>query len=198
MKRNIYLIRHARARMPAGNHFCIGLTDIPLDEEGKAQAEEFGKEFISNYGRLPVYCSYLKRSIQTAQTISDSPIVIDGLEEMFAGEWDGLSFDEIAARWPDLYAMRGSKPFLDPPGAETPEAAQERFFKAILSVLSGSEGDIAVVAHSSVIQSFLCLVSGKEPGEAGSFKLKHCSVSTVCEEDGNFSLLSYNCGGYGF
>ena len=66
--KNVYLIRHALPDFPGGKGMCIGTTDIPLGENGYAQAVEMAKT-------LPpvteVFSSPLSRAVQTANAIAD-------------------------------------------------------------------------------------------------------------------------------
>ena len=91
MKR-VYLIRHGLPDFPEGKRMCIGSTDIPMGEEGLAQAVQMAKN-------LPpvtaVFSSPLTRAVQTAGAIGLPVTVLDDLREMHAGAWDGLTFDQI-------------------------------------------------------------------------------------------------------
>ena len=100
--KKVYLIRHALPDFPGGKRMCIGMTDIPLGEQGFSQSAKMA-------ARLPpvtaVFSSPLSRAVQTAQAIGMPITILGGLREMYAGEWDGLTFDEIRLKYPDLYAV---------------------------------------------------------------------------------------------
>ena len=87
MKR-VYLIRHGLPDFPQGQRMCLGRTDLPLSATGLAQARDMAAS-------LPpvsaVFSSPLQRALQTARAIG-SPIVVEDLQELFAGDWDGLLF----------------------------------------------------------------------------------------------------------
>ena len=105
--RDIYLIRHGMPDFPGGARMCLGRTDLPLGLRGRLQAALLGAEFAGS-GLGDCFCSRLTRSRETAELMGcERPVVIPGLEEMDAGEWDGLSFDEIRRRWPEYYERRG-------------------------------------------------------------------------------------------
>ena len=67
-----------------------------------------------------------------------------------------------AKRWPDIYEARGMNPDYPIPGAETPFASGMRFSQAIYEILRSSEGDVAIVAHTDVISSYLYLLDSKQ------------------------------------
>ena len=189
--RKIYLIRHAQPDIPVGKKRCIGITDVPLGTLGELQAIVLG-EYMREIPIHAVFCSDLSRAIQTAQAISPDPIILPELREMSAGEWDGLFFDEIRQRWPEIYEKRGVDPNFPIPGAEAPEQGQIRFRKALESILQQTEGDIAIVAHCTVMQSFLSFVLGTDVNQCRQYQLGYTSITTVTYEAGKFTLESMN------
>ena len=136
---------------------CLGTTDIPLGDAGKAQAQQMAK-------KLPpvtaVFSSPLRRAFQTAHAIGKPVTVFSGLREMYAGEWDGLTFDQIRQRYPDLYAARAKDLTLPIPGAEDQEAALVRFRCDLEQAARSAPGDFAVVAHGGIIAKFLEFTTG--------------------------------------
>ena len=189
MMRKIYLIRHGKPDLPEGVRMCIGSTDLPLGSLGRLQAALAGAA-LESAGISAIYCSRLLRSRQTAALIGGPVTALPGLEEMDAGAWDGLTFDEIRARWPALYELRGRDPSASPPEAETRESGLKRFSAAVTHALGESSGDIAVVAHASVMQTLLCTAMGLPLDRARSLKLPYGSVSRLTYETGRFSVLS--------
>ena len=122
--KTLYLIRHALPAFPEGSKMCLGITDIPIGREGTQQAKAMA-------AALPpvtaVYSSPLRRAIQTAQAIGHPVQILSGLREIYAGDWDGLTFAQIRQRYPELYAARGLDSTIPPPGSEDAEAALVRF-----------------------------------------------------------------------
>ena len=78
---------------PGGKGMCIGSTDIPMGEAGLIQARDMAKKLPAV---TAVFSSPLIRAVQTAQAIGMSVTILDDLREMYAGEWDGLTFEEKA------------------------------------------------------------------------------------------------------
>ncbi|WMJ84004.1 histidine phosphatase family protein [Oscillospiraceae bacterium LTW-04] len=183
--RKIYLIRHGMPDIPNGTRMCLGRTDLPLGSLGILQATLLGVAF-KDTALSGVYCSKLLRSRQTAALIGEAVTELPGLEEMDAGEWDGLTFDEIQAHWPMLYDLRGKDPSVSPPGAEDRKSGQKRFMAAVRRALSETTGDIAVVAHASVMQTLLCAALALPLDKARSIKLPYGSISELSYEDDHF------------
>ena len=155
--KKVYLIRHGLPDFPDGKKMCIGTTDIPMGETGLAQAAQMAR-------MLPpvtaVFSSPLTRAVQTAQAIGMPVAVLDGLRELHAGEWDGLTFEQIRQRYPELYAARFHDLTIPLPGAEDHEKGLARFKGAMEEAAKQSPGDFAVVAHGGIIAQFLQDISG--------------------------------------
>ena len=150
--KKVYLIRHGLPDFPSGSGMCIGTTDVPMGEAGLAQAQAMAQ-------KLPpvtaVFSSPLTRAVQTAEAIGLPVTVLPGLRELYAGEWDGLTFSEIRERYPELYAARATDLTLPLPGAEDQEAGLSRFVSAMEAAAKMAPGDFAVVAHGGIIAHFL-------------------------------------------
>ena len=178
--KKVYLIRHGLPDFPGGKGMCIGTTDIPMGEKGLAQAAEMAT-------LLPpvtaVFSSPLTRAVQTAQAIGTRVTILDDLREMYAGLWDGLTFDEIRQRYPELYAARFHDLTIPLPGAEDHAEALSRFKGAMEEAAKQSPGDFAVVAHGGIIAQFLQSVSGTW------YKPDYTEIVTLTYQNGIFTLL---------
>ena len=177
--KKVYLIRHGLPDFPGGKGMCIGTTDIPMGEKGFRQAAEMAQ-------KLPpvtaVFSSPLTRAVQTAQAIGLPVAILDDLQEMYAGEWDGLAFEEIRQRYPELYAARFHDLTIPLPGAEGHANGLARFKGAMEEAAKQSPGDFAVVAHGGIIAQFLQDISGvwKKPDYA--------EIISLLWENGRFEL----------
>ena len=177
--KKVYLIRHGLPDFPGGKGMCIGTTDIPIGEKGLKQAAEMAKI-------LPpvtaVFSSPLTRAVQTAQAIGMNVTILDDLREMYAGEWDGLTFDEIRQRYPELYAARAHDLTIPLPGAEDHANGLARFKEAMEEATKQSPGDFAVVAHGGIIAQFLLDISGvwRKPN--------YVEIISLLWENGRFEL----------
>lgn len=177
--KKVYLIRHALPDFPKGEKMCLGTTDIPLGEAGLAQAREMASQ-------LPpvtaVFSSPLTRAVQTALAIGLPLTVLDGLRELCYGEWDGLTFEEIRWKYPELYAARGEDPTLPVPGQEDPKEGLARFTTAMEQAASLAPGDFAVVTHGGITAEFLRSLTGvlQKPG--------YTQVISLHSQNGVFSL----------
>ena len=174
--KKVYLIRHGLPDFPRGKRMCIGTTDIPMGEAGLAQAAQMAEKLPAV---TAVFSSPLTRAVQTAEAIGYPITILPDLRELDAGEWDGLTFEEIRNRYPELYAARGKDPTIPLPGAENHEEGLARFTSAMNQAANLAPGDFAVVAHGGIIAQFLQSVSGTwyKPGYTEVLTL-YCNGST--------------------
>ena len=177
--KKVYLIRHGLPDFPEGKRMCLGTTDIPIGKAGLAQAARLAET-------LPpvtaVFSSPLTRALQTAQAIGMPVTVLSDLREMHAGEWDGLTFDQIRQRYPALYAARGQDQTLPLPGAENSEEGLARFAAAMEAAATMAPGDLAVVAHGGIIALFLQKISGTR------YKPDYTEIIPLTYKNGTFTL----------
>lgn len=159
--RNVYLIRHGHPDFPIGSRICLGQTDTPLGTLGHLQGVLL-KHTFSDKTLAGVYTSPLHRAYDTARYLNAPLIIKSGLTERATGLWDGLSFDEIAQRWPKTYTQRGENPSLNIPGAEKQADACARFTDAFTEILRSTKGNIAIVAHKGVINAFVQTISQQD------------------------------------
>lgn len=157
--RSVYLIRHGHPDFPIASRICLGQTDTPLGPLGQLQGVLLARAFAQT-ALTAVYTSPLCRAYDTARYLCDKPIVKNDLAEQATGLWDGLSFAEIAERWPEEYARRGEDPTRTMPGGEDLTHACARFAAAVAEILQDSAGDIAIIAHKGVIDVFLRALTG--------------------------------------
>ena len=155
--KKVYLIRHGLPDFPEGKGMCIGTTDIPMGEAGLAQAARMAENLPAV---TAVFSSPLTRAVQTAEAIGLPVTILPDLREMYAGEWDGLTFGEIRRRYPELYAARASDLTIPLPGAEDHEEGLARFTAAMDQAAILAPGDFAVVAHGGIIAKYLQFLSG--------------------------------------
>jgi broad specificity phosphatase PhoE len=157
-----------------GERWCVGgRSDFSLGRLGRIQASRL--PFVKELDSIQtVFASPLVRAIETARPLCDAPRIMPGLEEQNMGVWDGLSFREIMARYPELYAARERDPSLLPDGAESDEEVAGRMREAIGRCLRESEGDIALVSHKGAIAA----ITGQRS------KLGYTSLSVLEEVNG--------------
>lgn len=137
-----------------------GHTDISLSEDGIKQAYALKKRFSNNHVEA-IYSSDLLRAVKTAEIINEAHklplLTYPELREINFGIWEGLTFPEIAERYPELVQKWLTTPHLvEIPEGESFSLVQERGMKAMRQIITRQpEGEIIVVAHGVIIATIL-------------------------------------------
>ncbi|HEV3315941.1 MAG TPA: histidine phosphatase family protein [Candidatus Angelobacter sp.] len=159
--KTLLLIRHAHTHM--AGRFC-GHSDPELSSIGCQQLSEI----VGQVRRWPVsvvYASDLKRAAQTAEAIA-SPRELNvqlrpSLREIYFGDWEGRSWDEIEAADPALAASwLKAYPNNTPPGGETFHDFEQRVRDELAAVAVLIDSEVAAVTHAGFIRTAISLISG--------------------------------------
>ncbi len=152
----LYLVRHTEPTL-AGRF--IGRTDPPLSENGRLQAEALRTLEVEH-----VYVSPLKRAQETAAFITSPRTTLEELAELHFGEWEGLTWAEIAARDPELAERKLANWFAEPaPNGETLAELMNRLRRVLHLIQGSGHTRIAIVAHAVVNGALRSLMSGGDP-----------------------------------
>jgi broad specificity phosphatase PhoE len=149
----IFLVRHGATEWNIDKR-AQGHADIDLNAEGHRQAVSAAQE-LSHLEIDAVYSSDLKRATDTAAPIASA----HGLEvktdkrfrEIDQGDWEGLTVDEIMAKWPDLWGP--ARHYNARPGGESPQQVRDRSLEALRDVVAAHpDRSVVVVSHGGTIR----------------------------------------------
>lgn len=175
----IYLVRHGKPDFPDDIPRCIGVTDLSLSAEGERQAAETRRLLVDEPVGL-CYASPLLRCRQTAAVLWDGEVeLVPGLREVDAGEWDGLTFEEIRARDPELHTHRGLDPTIPTPGGEDIRDAAARAGASFRQLLVRARGDRIIVAHAGINRLLLCGMLGLDVSQWLRIPQPYCCVNVI-------------------
>jgi broad specificity phosphatase PhoE len=171
----ILLARHGETDWNL-NRRVQGHSDTPLNDTGRAQAQALGGELADE--RIDaVYSSDLIRAHETARAVAEprglGVTAIRGLRERNFGTWEGLTDDEILARFnpaPDSSWGDG----------ETREEMAERVLDALRRIAAAHpESRVLVVSHGGPLRAVLA-----HCGVNGVGRIDNCHVVRVEVVDG--------------
>ncbi len=101
----IILVRHGHVEGISPERFR-GRVDLMLTTEGRRQAEVTAHRIRATWRPAAVFTSPLSRCRATAAAIATplglTPRPLGGLIDIDYGQWQGLTPDEVRARWPGL------------------------------------------------------------------------------------------------
>ncbi len=146
------IVRHGQADGNTSHRF-IGWSDMPLDEKGVAQAEAVAPR-LAAAGVSRIVSSDIRRAIQTAEPLArllGVEIEVDPrFREIGNGEWTGLLPEDIANRWPEMWASYIGGSDVSRPGGERWADVRSRV-RAGLVELASDESTTAVFTHGGPV-----------------------------------------------
>lgn len=165
----IYIVRHGESIANLERR-AAGFTDTPLSELGIRQANVTA-EALKDVHFDAIYSSDLSRAYNTAlphAKIRGMDVEKrENLREMFHGEWEYLSHDEISERYGKDAVSGGWHANFGTyiiPGSEGAVKVGERIYNEIENICKDREGQrILIVCHGVATRAFCLRVMGVAP-----------------------------------
>lgn len=149
----LLLVRHGE---PVEKGLLLGRRDPGLSETGHRVA----REQLALLEAAIAYVSPLRRAQETASYLpAQIPrVTLDDLPEIGLGEWEGLNWNQVEERWPDVAKAKLERWWDIPaPGGETRDEVFGRAQRALDRVAQGPYPAIIVAHHgiNGVLRSLL-------------------------------------------
>ncbi len=156
MPTTLVLVRHGETDWNREHRFQ-GHADTPLNDAGRAGARALAVELAAEPVRA-LYSSPLQRALETARIVGEAlgiDVVVDErLREIDVGSWQGLTRDEVEARFPDGYRrwLGGNGGWDD---GETDDELARRVLSALADIAGRHDGLVVTVTHGGPIRAAL-------------------------------------------
>lgn len=185
--RRLWLVRHGLTEWNTQQRYC-GHCDIPLSVQGRVQAlwlaERLQEEMI-----CAIYTSDLVRARETAEIIARQRTpavqirVSAAWREIDFGDWEGLTYAQIAEQFKDQLGFFTDPEHCSPPNGE-PLAHMQRRVKDALSAIVQSDdlptaGDAVIVSHGGPLRVLLCSLLGMPLQRQWQLRLDPGSLSAI-------------------
>lgn len=165
----VFLMRHGMTVGGEEKRYK-GHIDVPLSDEGikgVIQMAEYLKSKvlsseILNKKPVKIYSSDLVRAQKTAQLIGEKllgePETISEFRERHFGNWEGMTFEEIAKEYPGDFKAWAQNPLeFSPLGGESTISVSNRAMPVFYKLLSRDVNSlIVIVAHGGINRVMLC------------------------------------------
>jgi broad specificity phosphatase PhoE len=164
--------------------------NLDLTDAGRRQARAAAAA-LRDYPISRVYCSPLKRAVQTAEPIAGAlglPVQRHkGFLEADLGLWSGLTWPEVERHWPEeSRAFREDAERCGYLGGENLAEVRNRVLPAVEELAEGHDGEmVAVVGHGVVNRVLLAHWLG----------LPLRCARRLPQENGGFSIVDWDGGG---
>lgn len=193
----ILLIRHAQTAWNAERRFQ-GISDLPLDETGRAQAAALGRA-MAGLPLSALYTSPLRRARETAASVAAGrdldPAAVPGLMELNQGELEGEPASALPSRYPDfLKAWIADPGAAAVPGGESLGQVQARALAGLIPLLQAAQPGppVAVVTHQMVISSLICHSLSLPLRYYGLIRQPNTAINLLAWRDGALALARVN------
>lgn len=166
----IYVVRHGQTDYNVEGRYG-GRIDIPLNEEGRRQAE-IVKELLKNIKFDLVFSSPLIRAYETANIIADSDIIKDDrLIERNNGDLEGKLKSEIKE------IIDFNNPNFNKYNIESITDFRKRVYDFLNEITNYKNKNILIVTHAGVGIYIRCYFE-REPidNDYSKYKIKNCEV----------------------
>jgi len=184
----LLLVRHGETEWNRMSRFQ-GVKDIPLNENGKKQAQK-ARDFLQNIHLDFAVTSPLLRPKETAEIILENHPQISlvektDLQEISHGLWEGKLEAEIEAEFPGLLNQWKTKPeTVQMPEGENLDDVWQRAIKSWLEIVQENlETDKIktgiVVAHDAINKVIICYLLGLNPANFWNIKQGNGAVTVV-------------------
>ena len=178
MRTTLILVRHGETDWNRERRFQ-GHADTALNDVGRRQAIELAAVQRSE-GVSAVYTSPLLRASETATIVAEElgleARALEALREIDVGDWQGLTVDEVRARYPEHLDVAWRSGW---PNGETHDDLSARVLPALLDLGVRHPGDrVLGVTHAGPIRAALAAAAGltHEESRVQIFPLENCAV----------------------
>jgi phosphoserine phosphatase len=183
----IVLVRHGETDWNRERRFQ-GHADTSLNDAGRRQALELA-EALRDERLDAVYTSPLRRATETARIVVDmlglKAEELEALREIDVGDWQGLTVDEVRARYPERADVAWRSGWQN---GETHEQLAARVVPALLELGSRHPDEgVLGVTHAGPIRAALMAATGRslEQSRAEFGQLQNCVAFHFAVRDGD-------------
>ncbi len=191
--KTIILVRHGESETNIAKVFT-GQIDSLLTDTGRKQAKLMA-EYVDKYKIEKIYSSPLRRAYDTACAILEKqncPMEkYDELREIYAGKWEGMTFDDISKMYPQTYKIwREDIGCARPDDGESIKELYTRVVSKFKDIVSNStQKTICIVAHALPIRVIESYIIGKSVCVIRNMPWVPNASVTVYNYDGGFKSV---------
>lgn len=177
-----------------------GHKDIGLNARGRWQAEQVARA-LSDEPLAAIYSSDLSRAHDTASAIAQhnqhlpqhEVTLHAGLRERGFGMFEGYTYAEIEANWPEeSLRWKHREPHFAPPGGESPTALCTRVQGALNTLALPHAGQLIVlVAHGGVLDMLYRLATHQSVSAPRAWELGNTAINRLLWTPESFTLVGW-------
>jgi broad specificity phosphatase PhoE len=155
--RTIYITRHGESLNNISN--IIG-GDSELTENGLNYSK-----YLEKYFRdidIEIYTSSLKRTIQTGSIIKSKHKIIQELNEIHSGDFEGFKLDEIKINYPIEYVKRNNDKYNNKyPNGESYKDLKHKIYPILDMIDMYDKRPLLIICHKAICRILFSYFSNK-------------------------------------
>ncbi len=174
-----------------------GQLDIGLNETGRQQARRVARA-LADESIQAIYASDLRRAWDTAHAIASATggalHANKGLRERGFGVFQGKTFTEIEAAWPDqAQRWRRRDPQWAPEGGESLAALHQRITRTAAELAARHLGEqIVLVAHGGVMDMLYRAATGQDLQAPRSWEVGNAAINRLLWTPDGLTLVGWS------
>jgi len=179
----VIFVRHGETSWNLDKRYQ-GHSDISLNKKGVEQAQAVAKR-LSTERISAVYSSDLMRAAKTAELIAmqhSLPVIsMPELREVNFGLWEGLTYEQIMATWPDELSAIYSKPgTICIPDGESFDDVTKRVEIGMATCIKTHQNEtIVIVSHGGAMRVALCNALGLPIEKIWSLRQDSTAINVI-------------------
>ncbi|MBA3031768.1 MAG: histidine phosphatase family protein [Gammaproteobacteria bacterium] len=190
------VVRHGETDWNAGRRIQ-GHIDVPLSVVGHTQARAAGNT-LANEGFAAIYSSDLTRARQTAEAtahLAHVPLhLLTGLRERHYGVFQGLTYAEAEAQYPEAYARHHARDnaHFAFPGGESLHDLAVRIGDVCDDIISRHAGGaVAIFTHGGVLDIMHRRAAGKPLTGPRDFAIPNAAINWIEIANDRWTILNW-------
>lgn len=194
----LIITRHGQSIANAERRFA-GHSDFDLSELGKKQAELAADYICKNFKLDVIYSSDLLRAyntaVPTARRLGMEIIPYPTLREIFAGEWEGRTTDELGVKYADDFGVwRNDYANSRCTGGESTAEVYLRVIPVVTELAKRHDGQTVLIStHATIVRAIQAYSMGLDETRVGEIPFTHnASINVFTYENGKLSPEKIN------
>ena len=191
----IIAIRHGETAWNVGGR-VQGHLDIDLNDKGRWQAQQ-AAQALAGEPIQALYASDLRRAHGTALSIASATGLTiqtdEGLRERCFGVFEGKTFAEVEAQWPDqAFSWRKRVPDFAPEGGESLLTFRERILHTVYALAAQNTGkQIVVVSHGGTMDVLYRAATRQDLQAPRTWQLGNAAINRLLWTPEGLSLVGW-------
>ena len=191
----IIAIRHGETAWNVGGR-VQGHLDIGLNDKGRWQAQQ-AAQALAGEPIHALYASDLWRTYDTALSIASATGLTiqtdEGLRERCFGVFEGKTFAEVEAQWPDqAFSWRKRVPDFAPERGESLLTFRERVLQAVSALAAKNMGEqIVLVSHGGVMDVLYRAATRQDLQAPRTWQLGNAAINRLLWTPEGLSLVGW-------